>query len=62
MALAEFVVNNVANVAMGHIPFFSQSGNHPIVPSVLMHGGGGLSRVEVVQVMVDQMKMAHKEA
>ena len=48
LALAEFVANNVVNVATGHTPFFLQSGDHPIVPSVLMHGGGGSSQVEAV--------------
>ena len=62
LALAEFVANNAVNVATGHTPFFLQSGDHPIVPSVLMHGGGGLSRVEAMQVMVDQMKTALEEA
>ena len=61
MALAEFVANNAINVAMGHTPFFLQSGDHPIVPSILMHGGGGSSRVEAVQVMVDRMNRALEE-
>ena len=54
-------LHNAISVAMGHTPFFLQSGDHPIVPSVLMHGGGGSSRVEAVQVMVDWMKMALEE-
>ena len=62
LALAEFAANNAVNVATGHTPFFLQSGDHPIVPSVLMHGGGGSSRVEAVQVMVDRMKTALEEA
>ena len=49
------------NVATGHTPFFLQSGDHPVVPSVLMHGGGGSNRVEAVQVMVDRMKTALEE-
>ena len=40
LALVEFVANNAVNVAMGHTPFFLQSSDHPIVPLVLMHGGG----------------------
>ena len=60
--LAEFVANNVVNVAERHTHFFLQFGGHPIVPLVLMHGGGGSSRVEAVQVMVDRMKTALEEA
>ena len=62
MALAEFVANNAINVVTGHTPFFLQFGDHPIVPSILMHGGGGSSQVEAVQVMGDRMKMALEEA
>ena len=58
----EFALKNAVNVVMGHTPFFLQSSDHPIVPSVLMHRGGGLSRVEAVQVMVDWMKTALEEA
>ena len=43
LALAELATNNAINVAMGRTPFFLQSGNRPIVPSALMHGGGGSS-------------------
>ena len=62
LALAEFAVNNVVNVAIGYTPFFLNSGDHPIVPSILLHGGDVSSRVEAVQTMVDQMKTALEEA
>ena len=62
MALAEFVANNTVNVAMGYSPFFLNSGNHPLVPSVLMHGGGVSSQVEAVETMVERMKTALEEA
>ena len=62
LALAEFAMNNAVNVATRHIPSFLQSGDHPIAPSVLMHGGGCSNRVEAVQVMVDWMKTALEEA
>ena len=48
LALAEFAANNAINVATGHTPFFLQSGDHPIVPSVLMHSRGGSSRIKAV--------------
>ena len=38
LALAEFVANNAINMATGYNPFYLNSGNHPLVPSVLMHG------------------------
>ena len=58
----EFATNNAVNVATGHTPVFLQSGDHPIVPSILMHKGVGSSRVEAVQVMVDWMKTALEKA
>ena len=62
LALAEFAANNAVNVAMGYSPFFLNSGDHPLVPSVFMHGGDVSSQVEVVQTMVDLMKTALEEA
>ena len=62
VALAEFAANNTVNVATGYSPFFLNSGDHPLVPSVFMHGGGVSSQVEAVQTMVDRMKTALEEA
>ena len=62
LALAEFAANNAINVATGYTPFFLNSGNHPIVPSILPHGRDVSSHVEAVQTMVDQMKTALEEA
>ena len=60
--MAEFAANNAVNVATGYSPFYLNSGDHPLVPSVLMHGGGVSSKIEAVQTMVDQMKTALEEA
>ena len=38
LGLAEFVANNAVNVATGYSPFYLNSSDHPLVPSVLMHG------------------------
>ena len=62
LALAEFAANNAINVATGYSPFYLNSGDHPFVPSVLMHGGGVSSQIEAVQTMVDRMKTGLKEA
>ena len=62
LALAEFAANNAVNVATGYTPFFLNSGDHPIVPSILLHRGDASSRVEAVQTMVDRMKTALEEA
>ena len=62
LALAEFAANNAVNVATGYSPFYLNSGDHPFVPSVLMHSGGVSSQIEVVQTMVDRMKTALEEA
>ena len=56
------MANNAVNVAMGYSPFYLNFGDHPLVPSVLMHGGGMSSQIEVVQTMVDRMKTALEEA
>ena len=58
LALAEFAANNAVNVATSYTPFFLNSGDHPIVPSILLHGGDVSSHVEAVQTMVDRMKIA----
>ena len=47
LALVEFVANNAVNMAMGYSPFYLNSGDHPLVPSVLMHPGGGGCRAKV---------------
>ena len=54
--------NNVVNVATGYSPFFLNSGDHPLVPSVFMHNGGVQSQVEALQTMVGRMKTALEEA
>ena len=60
--LADFAANNAVNVATGYSPFCLNYGDHPLVPSVLMHGGGVSSKIEAVQTMVDWMKTALEEA
>ena len=62
LALAEFATNNAANVAIGYTPFYLNSGDHPIIPSILLCGGDVSSHVEAVQTMVDRMKTALEEA
>ena len=62
LTLAEFVTNNAVNVATGYNPFYLNAGDHPLVPSALMHGGGVSSGVEAVHTMVDCMKTALEEA
>ena len=48
LALAEFAANNAVNVATGYTPFVLNSGDHPIVPSILLHGRDVSSHVEDV--------------
>ena len=62
LALAGSAANNIVNVATGYTPFFLNSGDHPIVPSILLHGGDVSSHLEAVQTMVDRMKTALEEA
>ena len=49
-------------MAIAYPPFFLNSGDHPIVPSILLHGKHVWSHVEAVQTMVDRMKTALEEA
>ena len=49
-------------MATSYSPFFLNSGDHLLVPSVFMDGGGVSSQVEAVQTMVDRMKTALEEA
>ena len=62
LALVDFAVNNAVNVAIGYTPFLLNSDDHPIVPSILLHGRDVSSHVEAVQNMVDRMKTALEEA
>ena len=61
LELAEFARNNAINVSIGYNPFYLNSRNHPLVPSILMHGGVVMSKIKTVQTMVDQMKTALEE-
>ena len=56
------MANNAVNVAIGYTPFSLNSGNHPIVLSILLHGGDVSIHVEAVQTMVNRMKTALEEA
>ena len=58
----EFAANNALNMVTGYSPFFLNFGDHPLVPSIFMYGGGVSSQVEAMQTMVDQMKTALEEA
>ena len=62
LVLTEFVANNIVNVATGYSPSLLNFGDHPLVPSIFMHGGGVSSQIEAVQTMVDQMKTTLEEA
>ena len=55
-------MNNAVNVATRYSPFYLNVGDHPLVPSALVHGGGVSSGVEAVQTIVDRMKTALEEA
>ena len=53
LALAEFTTDSADNMATGCTPFFLNSSNITIVPSILLHGKDVSSHVEAVQTMVD---------
>ena len=56
------MANNAVNVATGYTLFFLNSGDHPIVLSILLHGRDVSSHVEDMQTMVARMKTALEEA
>lgn len=57
LTIAKFVVKNAIYIPTGYNSFFINSSDHPRVLSILLQWD--MSRnVEVVQVMVDQMKIA----
>ena len=62
LALVEFAANNDVNVATVYSPFFLNSGDQPLVPSVFMHGRDVSSQVEAMQTMVDRIKTVLEEA
>ena len=62
LALAEFATNNAINMTIGYTPFFLNSGDLPIIPSILLHSRNVSSHVEAVQTMVNRMKTAREEA
>ena len=48
LALVEFAMNNVVNVATSYTPFFLNSGDHPIIVSILLHGRDVSSHVKAM--------------
>ena len=48
LTLVEFVANNVVNVGTDYTPVFLNFGDHPIVPSILLHGRDVLRHVEAM--------------
>ena len=62
LTLVEFAANNAVNMAIGYTPFHLNSNDHPIVPSILLHGRDVSSHVGAMQTMVDRMKTALEEA
>ena len=36
LPLAEFVANNAVNISIGLTPFYLNSGQHPIIPTMLL--------------------------
>ena len=56
------MADNAVNVATSYTPFFLNSSDHPIVPSILLHGRDVSSHVEAMETMVDRMKIALEES
>ena len=62
LPLAEFAVNNAVNISTGFTPFYLNSGQHPINPTMLLKRGKPKISNEAVKEALEQMKTALVDA
>ena len=62
LPLAEFATNNGVNVSTGFTPFYLNSGQHPVIPTVLLARGKPKSSNEGVKEALERMKTALADA
>ena len=62
LPLAEFAANNAVNVSTGFTPFYLNSGQHPVIPTMLLARGQPKSSNEAVKEALERMKTALADA
>ena len=62
LPLAEFAANNAMNVSTRCAPFYLNSGQHPVIPTMLLSRGQPKSSNEVVKEALERMKVALADA
>ena len=62
LPLAEFAANNAVNVSTGFTPFYLNSGQHPVILTMLLSRGKPKSSNEAVKEALERMKTALADA
>ena len=62
LPLAEFVVNNTANVSTGYSPFYLSQGSHPLVPNTLLGKGEPKVSNQEIKEALERIKKALVDA
>ena len=62
LPLAEFVVNNAVNASTEFTPIYLNSGQHPIIPTMLLTCGKPKSSNEAVKEALERMKTVLADA
>ena len=62
LPLAEFAANNAVNVSTGYTPFYLNSGQHPLIPAMLLARGTPKSSNAAAGEALERMKTALAEA
>ena len=58
LPLTEFAANNAIHVNTGFTPFYLNSGQHPVIPTMLLARGKPKSSNEAVKEALERMKTA----
>ena len=62
LLLAEFATNNAINASTGFAPFYLNSGQHLVIPAMLLMRGKPKSSNEAVKEALERMKTALGDA
>ena len=62
LPLSKFAINNAVNVSIGFTPFHLNSGQHPIIPTMLLARGKPMGSNEAVKEALERMKTALADA
>ena len=62
LPLVEFFANNAVNISKGFTPFYLNSGQHPIIPTMVLARGQPKSSNEAVKETLEWMKTVLADA